>query len=174
MISETFASAILTASVTGSGLLIAIFALIQPVWSRIMDNRKKLLEEKVKEFEAIKGKMEMEDDNSVRQLNRINREIKKIKTMPKYLWLLFPIAFAFFVLDTGVTVMWFLGIRGWIIEGSVVGFLIISMSCFLVVGASAVNDVFSSMYDEFEEVTTSKKKAESATTLEQGTRGQSP
>jgi hypothetical protein len=85
-ISEILLSTILTASIAGAGLIIAIYALIAQLRNRIFEKRLMLLGGKMKEFDESKEKITA--DESLQEFQRFRAkavEIQSLKDFPTYL-----------------------------------------------------------------------------------------
>jgi len=90
MLSETTVSTILTASIAGAGLIIAIYALITPMARKIFEERVKLHRKKKKEFDKLMEKINEESsDKDFKRLKTVAKEIKGIKIFPNILALVF-------------------------------------------------------------------------------------
>jgi len=86
MLTETMVLVILQVSITGAGLIMAIYALITPVARSMFTERVELRKKKKEEFDKIKKKISSNSQNSdFKRLETLASEIKKIKTFPKYL-----------------------------------------------------------------------------------------
>jgi hypothetical protein len=151
--SEQIPSVILEASITSAGLLIAIYALITPLSSKIFETRVKPLKQKRREFIDLMAKISPEgSEDDIDKLRSLSGEIGEIGTFPSYLgqsvifdFVLFMVTaiFAFFsLIDPSVI--------GWQISCEIL--FGISMLGFLSVGVYAIVDVFRSMRSEFENV----------------------
>jgi hypothetical protein len=162
MLTETVISTFLTASITGAGLILAIYALITPMARKMFEERVEIHRKKMKEFDKMKKKVSSESsEKDFKRLKTLASEIQKIKAFPKYLGLGVVIVF----LSYGVTSMlsYF-----WLIVPSeikvayevfITPLFIFSTFGFFVVGAYAISDVYLTIKREFEQV---KKEQEEA------------
>lgn len=88
MLTETVASVILTASITGAGLIIAIYALITPISGKIFQDKVESHRKLKEEFDKTKGKIS--PDSSAKEFKRLQElasEIKQLEMFPQYLGL---------------------------------------------------------------------------------------
>ena len=99
MLSETVVSTLLLTSVTGAGLVVAIYALITPLSDKIFEarvkNLKSLLEEFDKEFFKITTNT-AETQARFNRLRQLQKEIKKVRDFPRYLGIGIVITFVLF------------------------------------------------------------------------------
>jgi uncharacterized membrane protein (DUF106 family) len=85
MLSELGVAAILEASITGAGLVLAVYALLTPLSRRIFRRRARMLEYKIKEFEKTRNKINPESPpKEIKKLQDLQEEIKEFKIMPDY------------------------------------------------------------------------------------------
>lgn len=85
MISETVMSALLSASITGAGLVLAVYALITPISDKIFKERAKKL---VFLFEEFNKKSKITPDTSAKDfklLKELRNEIRAVRNFPRYL-----------------------------------------------------------------------------------------
>jgi Fe2+ transport system protein B len=98
MLTETAVSAFLEASITGAGLVLAVYALITPLSQRIFTERAKKLQSLIEKFEEEKSKIT--PDSSQEDFNRLNqlrRNIKEVRIFPRYLGIGILITFMLFM-----------------------------------------------------------------------------
>lgn len=160
MLNETFVSTILTASITGAGLILAIYALITPLSRKIFDERVKLLREKKKEFERLKGKVS--SDSSAKDFKRLKTlasEIQGTRAFPRYLSFGVLVTFSFYIVAVAISLMWFVYPEARF-EYELIALILFSSatSGFFVVGGSAIVDVYQAMKGEFEKVKKEKEE----------------
>lgn len=85
-ISEILLSTILTASIAGAGLIIAILTLYAQLRNRIFERRLTMLSDKMKEFDKAKESLTPEESyKGVEQLKTIGSEITSMRALPTYL-----------------------------------------------------------------------------------------
>lgn len=160
MLSETAVSTLLTASITGAGLILAIYALITPLSKKIFDDRVTLLRVKKKEFDRLKVKVSSDSsDKEFERLKKLASEIKKIKTFPKYLGIGVILVFMCYFVCIYACLSWLtFSDVGEMFEFWIVLSFLIATIGFSFVGIDAVFDVYWAMKGEFEEVKKEKEE----------------
>jgi F0F1-type ATP synthase membrane subunit b/b' len=164
MLTETAVSAILQASITGAGLVLAVYALMTPILSNILDTRGKLLRNKREEFDKLKAELDSEDPSrKVKQLEALHEEINLLKAFPKYLGWGILVVFILYFISVVYSFTWLTGQRGDPNEL----FLIITFTLanlgFLVVGGYNIGEVARAMREEWKTLEKAKKEAEKTT-----------
>lgn len=165
MLTETVVSTILQASITGAGLIIAIYALITPIMHKIFEERVKLHDKKKKEFDKLMKKIDAESSKKkdFKRLTTLANEIKETKMFPRYLGVgvlivficyMFAATFAFYRLTVSQPTTIF------VLESWIVLFFGFSMLGFLIVGMYTIFDVYKAMRGEFEKVKKEKEEVE--------------
>ena len=161
MLTETLVSTILTVSITGAGLILAIYALITPISRKMFEERLKLLRKKKEEFDKKKRKIDSESsDKDFKLLRTLASEIQAIKAFPQYLGSGVLIVFVGYFLTIIVSFLWFIvepHIKG-TYEPSILILFFISTIGFLSVGVYAILDVYRTMKEEYEQVKKEKKE----------------
>ena len=170
MMTEILLSTILTASVAGAGLLIAIYTLFAQLRTRIFERRVVLLREKNAEFERVKKNLTPESIKGTEQLKELAEDILSRKRLPAYLSYV-KYVFAAYIVCVFFSLFWLtdvdyvdlsltLGVAQYpqaelllllIFSGATVGF-------FLVVW-NAVQDVHELMEEEFIQLNEEAKEA---------------
>ncbi|MEM2995621.1 MAG: hypothetical protein QXI91_06395 [Candidatus Bathyarchaeia archaeon] len=80
MLNEGCVSTIAQISITGAGLILAIYALVTPLSRRISEERARILERKIQEFEELRSHITPESSKTdIDNLKRLKVEIEKIK-----------------------------------------------------------------------------------------------
>jgi hypothetical protein len=134
---------------------------------KIFEERVKLHEEKMKEFDKLKEKIDAESSKKedFERLTTLSNEIKGIKIFPRYLSFgvlivfvcyMFAVAFAFYRLTVSQPTTIF------VLEFLMVLFFGFSMFGFLIVGMYTIFDVYRAMMTEFEKVKKEKEEVEKA------------
>jgi hypothetical protein len=86
MITEISLSTLLTTSIAGGGLLIAIYTLIAQLRNRLFEKRLALLHDKTSEFDKTKQSITPEESRKgTEQLRELGYEIRSMKSFPAYL-----------------------------------------------------------------------------------------
>jgi hypothetical protein len=165
MISESLASAVLAASISGAGLVIAFYALIAHMSDKIFEIRFESLDRKNKEVEHIANDPDSFKGENLRpttgRLTELSQEIDSIKTFPRYLGPVVAINFCSFLLTAFLSVNWLsssLENRATINDWTIPLPFLFSVGLFGVVGVLGIIDAMSAMKDRFEKL--SEKKEE--------------
>lgn len=166
MLSPTLVSAMMTASVTGAGLVIAFYALIARMSDSIFSRRFELLEEKNQEVERIRrNPASFKEDNLEKtssHLKELSKEIDSIKTFPRYLGIGVGLTFGLFITTSLFCAEWLRLYtepsnptqNDWIL----VILFMATVALFGIVGVAGIIDVRDTLKVQFENL--AKKKAE--------------
>lgn len=160
MVSETAISAILTASIAGAGLIIAIYALISPISTKIFRDRVELLLMGKWAFDKIKRKIRPESpDKEFKDLKTLASGIKHIESFPKYLRIgvLFVFLGYMFTAHLAFGRLFSTSSQNDVLEFMIWLSFMISTNGFALVGLYAIHDVYRAMKKEFERL---KEEAE--------------
>ena len=166
-VSETFVSGIMTASVTGAGLVIAYYAFVASMANRIFQRRAEKLEQKHEEIRKIREDTQAFEtanlDKTTKKLKTLSDSVSEISTFPSYLgifvfldFFLFSVSatFAFSWLSTDIAQrtdsQWY----------PVAGFFLAAIALLIFVGGSGIVEVYSTMQDRFEKLKQRKKDAQ--------------
>lgn len=152
MPTESIVSAILQASITGAGLVLAVYALITPLSKRIFKDRTKVLQMMIVEHDRC------EDP---KQREKLRVEIKKIKIFPRYLSIGVTTTFSLYMISVIGTSFWLADPTAYIgstQELLMIASFLLANIVFAAVGLYAIIEVYSAMKKEFEEI--KKKQAE--------------
>lgn len=151
MLTETAVSAILEASITGAGLILAIYALITPISRRLFKEKVELRRKKKEEFDKIKKKISSSSSlNDFKRLETLASEIKKTRAFPRYLGVGVLTVFLGFGITAIVCAFWLLIVETFSYEIMIIPFFMFSVVAFFMVGGYAMGDVFLTMRKEFE------------------------
>lgn len=108
MLSETLISVVLEASVTGAGLILAIYTLVTPLLDKIIKVRKELIAEKKQRFDNLAEKIKTErSDVNLRQVNTLYKELKDLRSFPNYLGSGVFVVFLLYTLTLSLAISWF-------------------------------------------------------------------
>jgi hypothetical protein len=161
MLSEAAVSAILQASITGAGLVLAVYALVTPLSHRIFAERAKILDGKIEEFEKQRCELTLDSsDKEIKQLQKLRKEIEQIKIFPRYLGGGIALTFAFYMLSVTFSTFWLLytDFRTLNTEIDIIVTFWPANILFMVVGVLVIFEVFQSMKKEFEEIKEKQKR----------------
>jgi uncharacterized membrane protein (DUF485 family) len=109
MFTEAFVSILLEASLTGAGLILAIYALITPILDKIIKVRKELVAEKKEQFDSFAEKVKTErSDANMKQLNKLNDALKNLIPFPKFFGVGVLSVFMLYIFVSFFAVQWFM------------------------------------------------------------------
>lgn len=165
MIPENLASSILTASITGAGLVIAFYALIAHMSDRMFENRFELLDEKNREVEQIVGNVESFNRENLKlttkRLEELGQEIDSMRTFPRYLGSVVAIDFGIFLFAAILSLTWLWSSpesRAQMNDWMILLIFLISVGLFAFVGIYGITDVMSTMKYHFTKLSKKKEK----------------
>lgn len=164
MLSETAVSAVLQASITGAGLVLAVYALVTPLSHRIFTERAKILDSKIEEFEKQRCELTLDSsDKEIKQLQKLRKEIEQIKIFPRYLGVGIALTFVFYMSSVTFSAFWLLytDFRALNTEIDIIITFWPANFLFMVVGVLVIFEVFQSMKKEFEEIKEKQKRVKS-------------
>ena len=164
LLSETVITGFMEASITGAGLILAMYALIVPMAHRIFEDNVKDLNSKINQSEELRNKITPESkdkDKNQKQLDNLLKEIRDMKKFPRYLGVGVMITFLLYFVSLVYDSYWFTG-WGSALNSYVTFWFIFIMATtsFFAVGISAILAIFDSMKKEFDEITAKQKVAE--------------
>lgn len=167
MVSETFVSSILTASVTGAGLVIAYYAFIGSMADRIFQRRADKLEQRHEAIRKIREDTQAFEttnlEKTMKKLKTLSDGVNEISTFPNYLGYFVFIDFMLFSLSAAFAFNWLStdaiqrNDNQWILLG---GVFIGALLLLIFVGGSGIVEVYRTMQDRFEELKQAKKDAQ--------------
>lgn len=164
MLTETTVSTILTASIAGAGLIMAIYALITPLSRQIFKEKVRLLREKKKQFDKMKEEINSESsDKEFKRFKELASQIKAIRLFPRYLSVGVLLVFMGYMLTTFFALVWLVAIVKDAVTETVLALsFYLSTFGFLSVGIITIFDVYGAMKGEFEHLKKEKKEVEKA------------
>lgn len=161
MLTETAVSAILQASITGAGLVLAVYALIAPLSRRIFKERAKLLQEKIEEFNIQRDKITLESsEKDIKNLGKLKKEIKGIKIVPRYMGVGIASTFVVYIFSIIVSTGWLTvpSSRTPDREFLLFTLFMVGSLLFVTVGLFTIVEVYFTMKKEFEEIKKKQKE----------------
>jgi hypothetical protein len=168
MLSETVVSAFLEASITGAGLVLAVYALITPISERIFTRRADKLKRMLDDFEKEKNKITADaPEKDFKHLKEIRDNIEQVRIFPRYLSYGILATFSAFMISAISDVLWLSNKSNQLPENDpyLTIPLITAISLFLVIGFLTIGEIFDTMRKEFEDI---KKKQKEATEYKSG------
>lgn len=152
MLTESFVSSILEASIAGAGLVLAVYALVIPIAGKIFELKAKVLLESLKEFKDTLTKLKDEfTDEDKRRLEELTSDIVSRKIIPTYLSLGTSLVFVCYMACALFSVGWFLNWNRPTIDVFIAPLFAISTIIFLLIGILTVKDVSSVLKEQFKE-----------------------
>lgn len=170
---------IMTASVTGAGLVIAFYALLATMSERIFERRIRKLEKKQEMTRELKDARAIDIPDRdiaymgkkrphVEQLTSLADEYDEFESFPRYLGPLVGFDFALFITTSFVAFYWLASDRPFQL-GNLVGILFMfSIIVLGVYGVSGIAEVYATMRDSFEEL---KKQEKAVQALREAVKG---
>lgn len=157
MLTDSIVTGFMEASITGAGLVLAVYALIIPMSSRIFKELDREIKDNAIEFLKIKNNITPESKKEMKKLKNLSKNMERLKKLPAYLFIGVFITFTFYCISTLVDALWFINSN--INEGSSIVILFATATAvFFIVGIMAVVLVFIPMQNEFVAITKRQKK----------------
>jgi len=104
MLNQEFVFALLQASLTGAGLVMAVYALVIPLLSRVFVERAETLTKLTRELGEISEKMDITDSKAIgkkaERLSEIGNEMSTKIFYPRYLSIGFSLIFTGYIIST--------------------------------------------------------------------------
>lgn len=162
MLSETSVLAFLGASITGAGLVLAVYTLFIPIAGRFFELRAKLMYESLSELkEKTSEKGVSISEKEIKELEDLLEDIRTLKSIPSYLTLGMYLSFFGYIASTLLAVGWILDFQNY--RANYDQFLPFAFVCstivFFISGFWIIKELNETMKEEFEEL---KKKVEEA------------
>jgi uncharacterized membrane protein (DUF485 family) len=170
MFTEGFVSILLEASLTGAGLILAIYALITSILDKIIKVRKELVAKKKEQFDSFAEKVKTErSDANMKQLNKLNDALKNLIPFPKYFGVGVILVFMLYLFVSFFAFQWFtqpIGSKSVVTEDSMAVCFLVATAGFLLVGVYTITEVARTMRHEWKELEEEKEKAGKSTSEE--------
>jgi hypothetical protein len=165
MLSETVVTALLEASITGAGLVLAVYALITPISEGIFRKREERLESLLKEFDEEKVKIEPDaSPKDFKHLKELAGRIQEIRIFPRYLGAGVVVTFFSFMVSTLIDWGWLVQPANRLPENDIYIALpfLIAIFLFLSIGVLTIGEIYDMMRKEFEDIKKRQKEAKEA------------
>ena len=170
MFTEAFVSILLEASLTGAGLILAIYALITPILDKIIKVRKELVAEKKEQFDSFAEKVKTErSDANMNQLNKLNDALKNLIPFPKFFGVGVLFVFMLYIFVSFFAFEWFMQpivSKSVVTEDAMAISFLVATCGFLFVGLYTISEVARTMKHQWKELEEEKEKAGKATNKE--------
>jgi hypothetical protein len=161
MLSETIVTALLEASITGAGLVLAVYALITPISDKIFKERTKKLESLITNFEKEKEKITIDASNKdFKHLRELKDSINEIRIFPRYLGFGIFITFAVFMTSALADIGWLANAssQNGINDPVLIAFFMTAVFLFTIVGVLTIFEIYDTMRREFEDIKKKQKE----------------
>ncbi len=150
------------ASITGAGLVLAVYALIIPMSTRIFKELDREIKDNLIEFDKLKNSITPESKKEMKKLDQLRKNINGTKLLPARLGFGVLITFSLYCLSAIVGAVEFVSPYSQPIDYLPILF-IVATGAFFVVGGLAIIMVLIPMINEFEAITKRQKKVSSKT-----------
>lgn len=151
MLSENLVSALLQASITGAGLVLAVYSLILPLTKRIFEERSTRLLKYLGELKKSAKKLDIKSPKGgVENIERLGTNIRQAQKFPKYLSVGMVVVFLGYLLSSFLSILWFVNIYRDQLDSCLPIIFGITTSAFLLVGLISIRDAYSSLKKEFD------------------------
>jgi len=151
LLSENSVSALLQASITGAGLVLAVYSLILPLTRRIFEERSARLLKYLDELKKSAKKLEIKSPKGeVENIERLGANIRQAQKFPKYLSVGMFIVFLGYLLSTFLSILWFVDIYRDQLDSCLPIIFATTTLAFLLVGSISIRDAYSSLKREFD------------------------
>ena len=150
------------ASITGAGLVLAVYALIIPMSGRIFKELNKEIQDNLIEFDKLKDKITPESKKEMKKLNKLRGNIENLKLLPVRLGFGVLITFGLYCLSVIVGAFELITPFNYSVDYMPIIFISATV-LFLGVGVFAIVMVLMPMINEFEAIAKRQKKVSSKT-----------
>jgi cell division protein FtsL len=151
VLTETAVSALLTASITGAGLVLAVYTLIIPLSRRFFSYRAEEVHEKIQELkEKIDKTNTRVSADELREMKAMVEGIEEQQAFPTYLGLGAGVIFLGYIVFTVLSFFWLIDYSKQTADSWLPFAFLISTILFLLLGLFSVKDISQTMKREFE------------------------
>jgi hypothetical protein len=149
---ENLVLILLEASITGAGLVLAIYALIIPLYRRIFGYRTRDIQKDLQELKEEIGKTKTSvSQGKVDDLTNKLTHIKELGSFPKYLDWIAEASFFLYSASALMSLWWILGWNKNAFDVSLPYAFGIATILFIVIGVLAIKDISGTMKREFQD-----------------------
>lgn len=166
MLSETIVTAFLETSITGAGLVLAVYALVTPISEKIFTKRTDKLKHLLEDFENERNKITADaPSKDFKHLEELRNSIEQIRIFPRYLSYGILASFVAFMISAMVDFLWLSNKNNQVPENDLYTSLplFIAILLFFVVGMLTIGEIFDTMRKEFENIKKRQKEIKETT-----------
>lgn len=157
MLTDSVVTGFMEASITGAGLVLAVYALIIPMSSRIFKELDREIKDSLTEFDKLKHMITPESKKEMKKLNKLRSNMENLKKLPTYLGIGVLITFLLYCLSVIIGALELISPFYYSFEYLPITFIVATVA-FFVVGVFAILLVLVPMVNEFEAITKRQKK----------------
>jgi hypothetical protein len=160
MLTENTVSTLLTASITGAGLVLAVYALIIPLSRKYFSYRAEEIYEEIGELkDRIKETDSRISSEELGELKGMVESIEERQAIPAYMGLGAGLTFFGYIIATFLSFFWLIDYNKPAMESWLPFTFFISTLFFLLLGVYSIKDINKTMKKEYEDL---KQKVEEA------------
>ena len=153
MIDENIALALLQSSVTGAGLILAVYALLIPIAGQIFERRAKELKENIELYKKESGNIDGKiTDKKIQKIRDSLDNIGSKTTPPEYMRIGIMISFIGYIISIFMSLWWLLDWNKPIMDGGLPSIFGVTTFVFLIVGVISIKDIYSVFTKEYEKL----------------------
>jgi len=166
VLSETTVSTILTASVTGAGLVLAVYTLIIPLSRRFFSYRAEEIQEEIQELkERVHETDARISQDELSELKSMLESIEERQAFPTYLGWGAGLTFFSYVVSTFLNFFWLIDYNKPTADSWIPFTFLVSTIFFLLLGLFSIKDISRTMKREFEDLKEKVEEAKSKTDI---------
>lgn len=143
MLSDSLVQSILQASLTGAGLVLAIYTLILPISEKLFEKRAKDLADTISE---VKFKLdEVETTTTSEELDELRKSISEIEEkigLPQYLGVGIGLTFSGFIVSCLMSIWWNIGYNFDFMDNNLPKVFGFTVALFLLIGIITIKDIY--------------------------------
>jgi len=166
VLTETVVSAFLTASITGAGLVLAVYTLIIPLSRRFFSYRAEEIHEEIQELKEKVGKTDARvSQDELSELKTMVEGIEERQAFPTYLSWGAGLTFLCYAIATFLSFFWLIDYNRPTADYWLPFTFFVSTVFFLSLGLYSIKDISQTMKREFEELKEKIQEAKSRTDI---------
>lgn len=152
MITDNFVSTILQASITGAGLILAVYGLVIPIFSKILNYRIESLKKRIRDLKSKPAKDFLLGKNSIEEMRNDLTYIESMRNLPSYFSWMVIASFLLYVLGALFSTSWFLNYEKNFMEVWIPRTFVIASILFAIVGGMTIKDLIGLIKDKHEKL----------------------